>query len=390
MEEKFITFGVGGCGCTIAHRMAQQSTMQAVCIDTDAISLENKSEECTTLLIGEDRFDGMGTGGDFASARMTANDVKPELKKQLKDCSLAIVVTGIGGGTGSAITPALLETARSMSIPTMVFIVFPFSMEGSDKNKIASIAIKNIIDLSDIYCYYKNEDLCGSILAASNSSLIEAMEESTTHIVSGITMLWRMFTQPGYINLDLATLLSCTKKGRGQFYLSRSIAYGEGRTQNAINELINGNHGIHVHANETSCALVGIFGGLDLRLSEIGDSVKSISIQLSQNIPIKLGTVTDPTNNGSIEIITILFKNWIEQYSDYQAAYTPNIKTYNSPVQTTLSSPSPQTISSFNTPTNSSQISSALYDRFGGTQSYIYNGENLDEPTYLRKRIPIS
>lgn len=388
MVENFLTFGIGGCGCTIAHRMAQSSTMKTICIDTDSASLENKSEDCTTLLVGENRFSGKGTGGDYSSAKMTANDIKPELRKHLKDCSFAIVVTGIGGGTGSAITPALLDTARSMSIPTMVFIVFPFSMEGVEKNKIASSAVKNICDIADTYCFFKNEEYCGSVLSASNYSLYDAIEESTEHIISGITMFWRMVTQPGYINLDLATLLSCTKKGKGQFYLYKGIAHGEGRTSNALNMLSNSQTSIDTIASETSHALIGVFGGLDLRLSEISDIVAHITMKLPHSPSYNLGTVVDPTYNGSIEIITLLFKNWVEQYSTEFNTSPQTIRNQNK--QTISGVAQPQTISAFKNQSTTSQISPALYDRFSGTQPYIYNGENLDEPTYLRKRIPIS
>ena len=142
MLEKFTIFGIGGCGSNIAYQAAIQNQMQAICIDTDSIALENKEQSpyCKTLLVGQNRFDGLGTGGVIATARMTANDIQSELRKNLKEAetSLAIVVTGIGGGTGSTITPALLQVARSLSIPTMVFIVFPFSIEGSEKNKIAN------------------------------------------------------------------------------------------------------------------------------------------------------------------------------------------------------------------------------------------------------------
>lgn len=386
MLEKFTIFGIGGCGCNIAHRAAQQSTIQAVCIDTDTIALESKSPDCQTLLVGEDRFDGLGTGGDFASARMTANDIKPVFRQQLKDCSLAIVVTGIGGGTGSAITPALLETARNMSIPTIVFIVFPFSMEGSEKNKVANTAVRNICDQSDIYCVFKNDELCGSILSSSNISLYDAMEEASDHIVTGITMFWRMISQPGYINLDFANLLSSTKKGRGQFYICKGAAYGDGRTQIAINELLNSKSGVNTHANEISHALVGVFGGHDLRLTEIGDTVSSLSMQLPPDTSIELGTVIDPMANDSIEIVTMLFKSWYEQYSSIPMPILESQKQIKS-IGTIATHT--HTIASSQQPTQN-KTSSALYDIFRGTQGLIYNGENLDEPTYLRKRIPIS
>ena len=36
------------------------------------------------------------------------------------------------------------------------------------------------------------------------------------------------------------------------------------------------------------------------------------------------------------------------------------------------------------------QNQATISSKFTGTQPFIYNGENLDDPTYLRKRIPIS
>ena len=383
MHEKFITFGIGGCGCTIAHKVAELTAMKAICIDTDVTSLEKKEADCQTVLLGEDRFEGLGTGGDVASARMAAVDFKPEFRKLLKSYSLAIVVTGIGGGTGSAITPTLLEVAREMSIPTMTFIVFPFSMEGSDKNKVANAAVSNITKHADIYCYFKNDDLSGSFLTSSDASLYDAMADANLHIISGITMFWRMMTKPGYINLDLSTLINSTKKGRGQFYLCKSKAYGENRTQNAINELINSHSGVLDHANETALALLGIIGGQDLRLCEIGDVVSNLSLQLTPNVPIKLGTVIEQDANGSIEIIAILFKNWVEQYESAPQKATE-------PQQTIGMLTNAINQTQGNAGSKPAQNQATISSKFTGTQPFIYNGENLDDPTYLRKRIPIS
>lgn len=390
MFEKFITFGIGGCGCTIAHRMAQKSTMQAICIDTDASALENKAEVCSTLLIGEDRFDGNGTGGSYESACLTAKEIQPLLREKLKDCSLAIVVTGVGGGTGSAITPALLQAAHDMSIPTMVFIVLPFAMEGDEKTRIAARAISNITNHADIYCCFKNDELCSSNMSTASYSFYESIENSTAYIISGITMLWRMITQQGYINLDKATLLECTKKGHGQFFLCNSIAYGEGRTQKAINELISSPNGIKTHSNNTACALVGVFGGLDLRLSEISETVTSLTVSLSDNTPIKLGTVVDPSANGSLELVSILFERWVEEYEE---AYTSPAPITQQPTSSSQTRPAiTHTIGTF-TPTHGSQTGlppSHQTIKFSNTDSFIYNGENLDQPTYIRKRISIS
>lgn len=393
MLEKFITFGIGGCGCTIAHRMSMQSSMKAICIDTDSISLENKeSENCSTILVGEDRFDGMGTGGEYETANQTGKEIQPLLKEHLKDCSLAIVVAGIGGGTGSAITPALLQTAQSMAIPTMVFMVHPFSIESGDKARIAARAISKITDSADAYCSFKNDDLCGSIFSTTDLSLIEAFEESNDKIISGITMLWRMFTQAGYVKLDLATLLACTKKGRGQFHLCHGYAAGESRTPKAINQLINSNNGVNAYANSTTHALVGVFGGEDLRLAEISDTVANLTAILSPDTQIELGTAIDTAATGSLELCALLFENWVVQYTSVATPTPLNQQSHTLAAATATPSRtiSPQTISTFNSPTKSVPISPSVYEKFRGTQPLIYKGENLDEPTYLRKRIPIS
>lgn len=387
MLENFKIFGIGGCGSNIAHRAAQQSRMHAVCIDTDIVALENKEADCETLLVGKNRFDGLGTGGDVGTARMSAKDSQHEFRQLLADCSLAIVVAGIGGGTGSAITPIFLETAKSMSIPTMVFIVFPFAIEGSEKSKVASTAVRNISDAADIYCFFKNDELCGSVLSVANISLYDAMEEATDHIVSGITILWRMITKPGYINLDLATLLSCTKKGRGQFYLCKAEAYGEGRAQVAINELLTGSAGVSKPANEISHALVGICGGNDLKLTEISDTMSAFSMLLPPEAAISLGTVIEPASDGSIEIVSMLFKNWTDQTASMPLPANdiqkPAVSIGAIAERTSQVAAAKQTATQTNT-------TSPLCEPFRGTPGLVYNGENLDEPTYLRKRITIS
>lgn len=378
MLEKFTLIGIGGCGCNIASRVVQSSSMNAICIDTDALSLEQVPDSCTKLLVGDDRFDGLGSAGDIGSAKMAAMTMTPSFRQQLKDSALAIVITGLGGGTGSSITPILLDVAKELSIPTMVFAVLPFSMEGTEKKKISNIALNNISNSADIYCYLKNDDFSGMATAEADCSLLQVMESSTEQIVSGITMFWRLFTKPGYINLDLATLISCTKKGHGQFYFSTATVYGEYRTQTAFSQLCGQNSVITKHANEIACAIVGVAGGEDLRLSEIDDTVKNLSMRLSLSSNIKLGTIVDNSLTGSLEITTLLFKNWVEQYADLSG-------------NSTNQHPEASTISTYTQPAAKSKgYQQSITGRLTGTTPFIYNGENLDEPTYIRKRITIS
>lgn len=110
--------GVGGAGGRLLNRLAARGSdapvSSAFAVDTDqeslasldAVPAENRHA------IGQFETDGAGTDGDRELARSIVDDQRMELRRTVEDgirttVDAIILLAGLGGGTGSAVTPSL-------------------------------------------------------------------------------------------------------------------------------------------------------------------------------------------------------------------------------------------------------------------------------------------
>ena len=97
-----------------------------------------------------------------------------------------------------------------------------------------------------------------------------------------------------------------------------------------------------------------VLGGPDLRLQEVGDAATAVSAMLPFGTPVNVSTVVDPEAAGWLEIVVLLFRRWASP--DAAGEATP---------------------------------AAPAGGRFADTAATLEAGENLDVPTFLRRRIHI-
>ena len=186
----FVLVGVGGAGGRIVNEVANATDgrIPAIAIDTD-FGAVSQLGSCQQVRIAANQFNGAGSGGDYASARNAAETDLESIRKALIDASLAVVVAGLGGGTGSGITSVVLRIARELNIRTLVFTIMPFSFESDDRRAIATRVHHTIENAADVACLVANDTLCCDAAALP---VEKAFSEATAFLADGILLLWRM------------------------------------------------------------------------------------------------------------------------------------------------------------------------------------------------------
>ena len=102
--------------------------IRALAIDTDAQA--GGSGDIPFLLLGGNRLAGRGTGGQPTSARAAFQDTPTILDTSLDGVRTVVIVTALGGGTGSGATGEILKHLHTLGIATLVFATLPFAFEG--------------------------------------------------------------------------------------------------------------------------------------------------------------------------------------------------------------------------------------------------------------------
>src|SRR6266540_2685516 len=111
-------FGVGGAGCNAVEHIAQSrfAGVQFAAVNTDIQSLLDLSVECV-LPLGATRTRGLGAGGDPDVGRTAAEEDTEQLRQLCAGAEVVVIVTGLGGGTGTGVSPVLAPRLPSPRAP---------------------------------------------------------------------------------------------------------------------------------------------------------------------------------------------------------------------------------------------------------------------------------
>ncbi|MDR1818224.1 MAG: hypothetical protein LBR07_08710 [Puniceicoccales bacterium] len=126
--------GVGGAGAETLDGLAAFPDVGAVLVDTDARALERAGVP-RKLLIGRDVTRGLGAVGEPVLGERAAQHDEARLSALFAEARVAVLVAGLGGGTGGGALPVLARLAAAAGVPVVAFLIYPFAWEGSRRGQ---------------------------------------------------------------------------------------------------------------------------------------------------------------------------------------------------------------------------------------------------------------
>ena len=148
--------GVGCGGNNIVNHLCQSNFESISCVacDMDAKVLE-KSAAATTLQISNDC---LGSGNKPEKASFAAEENIDAIKELFDDKpSLTFVVTCLGGGCGTGVTPIITRESKKMGITTIALATLPFELEGERRFSQALEGIRNMARNTDAIFLLNNQ-----------------------------------------------------------------------------------------------------------------------------------------------------------------------------------------------------------------------------------------
>lgn len=361
-ESPLILIGVGTAGSSIARNVSRAfgADMRYLLLDTDATT--GHPDDPFTLL-GGDRLSGHGTGGDIVAGRLAAEDSVKLIDDHLEGVRIAVLVTALGGGTGGGAT---LETAKHLSdrgVQTIVFATSPFTFEGEDRQRNARGVMSMIEDASSTTFFLPLDKLVGE-----TDNMEAALQRARDVLTDGITLFWRLVEKPGYIRLDAERLRHIVSgAGRGRFAVV--TFQGPNRAAEAIDALIRSEM-LATSSGPVKSALCGVLAGDDLLLSEVGKIATGVKESFG-GLSFDLATVNDEqTFRGSLSVVVMLFESSGKDESAVRS---------NAVMSTRRRKPRSGALG----------IGPSGRGRFQNAEPTIWNGEDLDIPTFIRKDISL-
>jgi cell division protein FtsZ len=251
--------------------------------------------------------------------------------------------------------------------------------------------------------------------AADNEAILASFARADEWIGRGVKSIWAMLFKTGLINLDFATLRQAFQNRGGKTL----FGLGEGSGENAVADALASLKLCPLlHTPEFSRKadrlLVNILGGADLTLPKVNELMSAITEQFGRDSHIIMGAVIDEAMPGRVEVCVL-------GTSDMGGRSLPPRRPVVTPKAKVSPAPAPRAESpTAHMPSNAPEKSTSAEMELAGaatakavhaakvaqeefgfgevesrghfekTDRNLFDGQDLDVPTYLRKGIKIS
>src|SRR6056297_136004 len=301
-KPKIRVFGVGGSGSNTVSRMKKHQIkgIDLVSINTDIQDLRKKKADIK-LEIGYETTQGLGTGMDISLAREAVEESQEKIKELLEDLDMVFLTGGLGGGTATGALPLIAEMAQEMGVLTIVVVTQPFTFEGAQRKKLATIGLKNLRPHADTLLVIPNDKLLN---LEEDLGVREAFQRCDEILKRAIQSISDLLIASGQINIDFADLKSVMEDA-GPAMFGMGKAHGKDRISKAVEEALNCPL-LGFSISGAQGALFNIASRGDLEVGEFKEASEKIKEKLKPKADLVFGTSIDKKlKSGEVRITLI-------------------------------------------------------------------------------------
>jgi len=374
--------GIGNAGVHIADRIAAQasSELETVAINSDQHSL-NTSSAGTRVAIGPLTTHGLGAGGDAETGLEAAKESIKEILGAIEGADILLICAGLGGGTGGPTAALVAKLAKERGALPVAVVTSPFRFEGRRRSAQASEALDELKKHADAVVHFENDRM---------ANFSEPMQEAAKTFAScdellaaAIIALISATKGGGPLPVSLPDLISILRhSGDGCLFGSGSAEGGE-RAAAALEEalrspLLDGGRLL----KEGTEILVNIGGPSNIAFVEVASIMQSVSRHVGEktNLHLTLATTQDdaPLTVALIGRTGAGLARQVPQSAPAPAVEQPS----GVPDQPAKPKPSTPKVHQEDLP-----LEPVSKGRFIKSEPTMFEGEDLDVPTFIRRKL---
>lgn len=404
-ELKIKIVGIGGAGTNAVDGLklddiGEAGKVQLAAINTDAQALAN-SPIAEKLVIGRSVTRGLGAGGEVEIGKRAAEADRDAIAHLIGDMDLIILVVGLGGGTGSAAASVVAEVAAKTGALILAFATLPFSFEGSRRKLIAEESLGELRQLVHGLIPLPNDVLLQE--GEEDTSVLNAFAVADRWIGRGVNSLCAMLLKTGLINQDISSVRSVFQERGGRSIFGTGSASGGDYVKDALEDLFICPL-LHMgdRPAQLDRILVNIVGGTDLGIAKVNEIISLVSKRFNSRDDIVFGAVIDESRAASLEIC-VLGKAGTEAHAKPAASPEPTVEHFEGlklepHIAKDDKLPPRVHTSKLRSKKKASEVdqeeflfvdANAQRGYFDKTDRNLYNDEDLDVPTFMRRGIKI-
>ena len=252
---------LGKTGSNVINKMILNNIVKAdfITIDTEKLNLDSSKAPKKIFVSSITSFEAM-------------EDLRKQTEKEFQNADMVFIIAEMGEKTGTLLSSAVAEIAKSMNILTVAIVSKPFDFEDLNKIKLAKKGkerLKHFADTIIVIPYQRLNDLYINLPMAN---IYEKGEKAFVTIVKGILDLIK---KQGIVNLDFADIKSILQNS-GKTVLGFGKADGEDRVKKAVEQALN-TPLLERSIKGAGKILMNITSGNDIRLEEISKIATAVA-----------------------------------------------------------------------------------------------------------------
>ncbi len=409
---------VGRAGLEMARALQETGApgLDYALIDGDAAAVRAAGLP-DQLFVGARLTRGFGAGGDPDLAKAAADEELPAIRALCQGYSTVFILAGLGGGSGTGIAPVVARVARESGASVFAFVTLPFDCEGSRRQQQALHGLHRLKTVADGVLCLPNEKLL--LLSDDRTTLMDAFRASREHTRDAVVCLWTQLTRPGLLNISFADICSVLRGPNLESAFAQVDVEGPDRAELALQRLLA--HPLLAQGEtlrRAEALLVNFSAGSDLGMKETRRIMDEL-IRLSDGARVVVGASLAADAGERLKVTVIASTRHIIVHETQEDA---------APERPTPSTPGPVDRGAEPRsrpgdrrfvpppPELTPEMTNTLLGRRGGggkggrkklqqvplpfevvttgrfekCEPTVRRGHNLDQPTYLRRGVPLN
>jgi cell division protein FtsZ len=360
--------GLGGAGCAMVTRLAPglPADIRVLRVDTDARSVAE--DGCgAAVQVGRAQTRGMGTGGEPAVGAVAAEAEEPALRRAFTGVPLVVLVTGLGGGTGSGASAVLARQAADAGATVLAFATMPFSHEGERRMRQASEGAVALGQKAHGLVLVHNDLLLQQV--SNEAPLSESFAAADAWVGGALRALAAAFEPGALVPVDPAALRSILASPGSPTLFAYGVGEGSGAAVTAARAagqcpLAHGPGAV----TKVAALFVYVAGGPAMNSADAFEAVAAVRLRFGGETTTLLCARIDPALGERVEVSVL-------------GASLPAPKAAPKPRKGAKAADADQPLFGFAT---EETLRRGL---FGGTPMTFIEGQDVDVPTYIRKAV---
>ena len=312
-KTKIKVIGIGGGGSSIVSEIASEvKRVNFVVANTDRQALQTTTRKAKHFQFGQRLTQGLGTGMNPELGEMAAQEEKERIKELLKGTDFCILVSCLGGGTGSGASPVFARILKNLRISTLGIFTLPFEFEGGKRAQIAKDSLEKLKPNLNALVIIPNQKIFQII--DKNTPLKEALSTINRALIENLEGLITLIYSPGLIRVDFADLKTILA-GRGRLaYLNSAEAKGPNQIEELTKKVVSSSP-IPYTIQGAKEVLFNIDGGLNFNMSQVEQIGKTISISINPQARVAFGITQDKKEGIKITLLVngCKWKEWEQE-----------------------------------------------------------------------------